>query len=696
MKKYILIIGIIITAILITAVYLKNSKQNYPKKQSIRLALVANTADDIGQEMINGARLYVNALNQKGGLFGKKVQLHVFDDLGKTRKATQIADKISSSNQILLVLGHSNNICSVAAGRIYKKVGIPAIAASATSSLVTRDNEWYFRTIPNDEFQAKFIAHYIYRALKLKSAAIIYDTDDFGKFVSAAFESEARKIGLHIKRKWEFDKNSKTITKDLEQILHALRSVNDLDILFLGTDESFSSQIISSVHYPETHLAIIGTFSFTHPSFLKKMQKQFMEQKNPGFFTNGLYATLPYMSELSEADNIQFLKRYNKTYQKKPSWYAATYYDACKVAVEAIKKSGIHNAAIGKKRMDIKDALQSMYHQDYAIKGVMGYHFFNEYGDVQLPVKVAEYKNQSLVPAFAEYFIDLSKEPEQDMGHKILQGDKIIIDQLKMNKAQIVYSGLSINKITEINVVRQTCTFDFYIWFKFQHDFDPGSIVFENAVQPIHLEKPVIEKKENGINLCLFQITGTFKQYFDLRAFPFDHQQLAIVYRHKTFNDHQLKLVVDPDNPQLSSEAPDKLRLTTGWELLDELVQPDIKIHELQTGINREISYSLIHYNASIKRVHLSGVIRHFFPIVVMALISCIVIFLPGHKIMLKMVILSAIMIANAVYHMNVYVNLNVAYITAIEYIYIGFYIFLLFIALILFFLRNVSKMNKS
>jgi len=691
MKKYLLIIGIIFAAITALSLYYLPSNQHYPKDQTIDIALVSNSSDDINQNMIDGANLCVNTINKNGGLFGKKIQLHVFDDIGKSRKATQIATKISNSNQILLVLGHSNDNCSIAAGRTYKKIGIPVIAASATSELVTLDNEWYFRIIPNDEFQAKFIAHYVYRSLKMTSAGIIHDNDDFGKITSASFEAEARKIGLDVKKKWNFDTNSKTLTQDLKQILHALRSSGDIEILFLATDESFASQIISSVHYPRTKLQIIGTFNLTHPSFLKKMKKQLMEQKNPGYFSNGIHVIIPYMPELSDTDGMQFLKNFLKTYHRQPTWYAASYYDATMVAIEAIKKAGIHDAAIGKKRMDIKDALQSMYHSDYAVKGAMGYHFFNHHGDIQTAVKVGSFLKQNIYPEFSEYDLDITKKHDPDMSKKILNGDKMIIDELVMNKTQVVYTGISVNQIRDLDTVKQTCTYDFFIWFRYKGSFDPKNIIFENAVQPVQLDKPIIEKK-GDMTICSFHIACAFKQDFNFRAYPFDQQQLTINYRHKTLTDNHLKLVVDktyhPLSPDKQKIDHQKLNTISGWELKGEYLYPDIETLELKTGftqssgINRDVSYSLINYKACIKRVHLSGVFRHFIPILALNLLSCIVLFLPYQRIVSKVIVLSAIVIANAIYHINIYMALDKTYITVLEYCYIGFYFVLIYIVL--------------
>jgi len=440
------------------------------------------------------------------------------------------------------------------------------------------------------------------------------------------------------------------------------------------------------------------------PSFIKTIGKSLMEQNSPGYFSNGVYAILPYMSELSDKDGIHFLKHFLKTYQRKPSWLAASYYDACKLAIEAIKKSGIHDAAIGKKRMDIKDALQSMSHLDYAVKGAMGYHFFNHHGDVQAPIKVGTFHNHTLIPDYCEYRIDTKNEYSQNIGAQIINGEKFIIDGLKMNKAKIVYTGISVNKIKNLNIKKKTCTFDFFIWFKYKEKFDPSNIIFENALQPVKFENPVIEKK-NNITTCSFHIIADFIQNFDFRAYPFDSQILEINYRHNNLVDDKLIFVIDQDHKKLpinkSEQKVEKLNIKTGWNLIGEYLFNDILTHESKafrsssSRTSKELSYSQVNYRNCIKRVNFSGVLRNFFPIILMIFLSGLVMFLPGSKIGIKIILISSILIANSVYHISLFSTLNVkTYITVMEYIHIGFYIVLIYTALTSIFLYYLHRKN--
>jgi len=690
MKKYPFII-ILFTIIAAAAIYFLQAPEHSPKKGTICLAIVSNTNEYAGQEMINGASLYINEINQKGGLFGKQLRLEVFDDMGKPKKATNIALKISESNQILLVLGHSNNATSIAAGRIYKKVGIPSIAASATSQFITRDNEWYFRAIPNDEFQAKFIANYIYRALKIPSACIISDSDDFGTTLSSYFESEANSIGLLVKRKWQLNRNSKNLSHDINNILISLRSVGQQGILFLATHASEASEIISSVHYPETNLKIIGTSELCSELFKNRLKKQILEQQNPGFFSDGVYAVLPYIPELSDKDGIRFNNQYKKAYHNLPSWHAASYYDATKLAVEAIKKSGIGHVTIGKKRMNIKDALQSMYHFDYAVKGISGHLYFNNSGDCEAPLKVGKYEKQVFTPTFTEYRLDTNRMTTQNMGARILQGEILVIDDIEMSEKQIVFSGISMNKIENLNIQNQTCTFDFYIWFKYQDEFDPSKIVFENAVHPIMLEDAIIEKN-NETTTCTFHVVADFKHSFDFRRYPFDRQLLQINFRHTHLIEEKLKFVMDQIHNDTKKPKQAKLDINTGWEIQDEYMYSDIASHESSPGNLNLKSYSQMNYRTLMKRSQPGSVFRRIIPVAVILALSILVILISHQKMLFKIILVSGLFVTNALYHIHCMLTLKTEYLTAMEFIHIGLYILLAYIVLNVFLFQFLQK----
>ena len=142
-----------------------------PTQDKIKIALAAPLSN-IGQStliggesMVKGAQLYIDQVNQAGGINGKKIKLQIYDDRNDAQVAAKVAHEIVDSDA-LAVIGHYSSSTSLVAGKIYQAYGIPAISGSATADDVTRWNNWYFRSTFVNSRQGLFIANYIKKIFK--------------------------------------------------------------------------------------------------------------------------------------------------------------------------------------------------------------------------------------------------------------------------------------------------------------------------------------------------------------------------------------------------------------------------------------------------------------------------------------------------------------------------------------------------
>jgi len=116
---------------------------NAPIKIGVAVPMTGS-GSQYASEMLKGIHISRDAINQKGGVHGRKVEVVIHDDKNDKSVAMKVASTISLDNQILIVLGHYLSSTSIVAGNIYKKNGLPAITASATSSRVTFNNPGIF------------------------------------------------------------------------------------------------------------------------------------------------------------------------------------------------------------------------------------------------------------------------------------------------------------------------------------------------------------------------------------------------------------------------------------------------------------------------------------------------------------------------------------------------------------------------
>ena len=153
--KYISI-GIVLLIALFAVYWLLPSDE----ENSIHIAYAGSESED-GQALIRGIEPYLKAINENGGIDGKKLVLDIFDDRNDPIVARQKVLEIVEENRAIAVIGHLYSTCSTSAGEVYRQHGIPAITAVSTNVKVAAGNDWYFRMIYNDDFQGRFLAHYV-------------------------------------------------------------------------------------------------------------------------------------------------------------------------------------------------------------------------------------------------------------------------------------------------------------------------------------------------------------------------------------------------------------------------------------------------------------------------------------------------------------------------------------------------------
>ena len=140
-----------------------------------------------GKAMVQGIQLYLDQINQQGGIHGHPVELLIFDDKNQPELAKEVAIKIAKQSQALAVMGHYTSSTSVIAAPIYQKYGVPAVSGSATSDELTKGNDWYFRTIFNNSDQGALLANYVRKILDYHEADILFDEDVYGTTLSESF-----------------------------------------------------------------------------------------------------------------------------------------------------------------------------------------------------------------------------------------------------------------------------------------------------------------------------------------------------------------------------------------------------------------------------------------------------------------------------------------------------------------------------
>ena len=130
--------------------------------ETVRIAVcgpMTGSAAAFGEMIKNAAKLKEKEINDAGGISvdvgngetrKMMVEAVVFDDKGDTTEATNVARKVASDDDLLLVVGHFNSTCSLAAKEEYNRVGIVEFSPGSTNVNVCRGGPFSFRNLYRD------------------------------------------------------------------------------------------------------------------------------------------------------------------------------------------------------------------------------------------------------------------------------------------------------------------------------------------------------------------------------------------------------------------------------------------------------------------------------------------------------------------------------------------------------------------
>jgi len=201
--------------------------------------------------------------------------------------------------------------------------------------------------------------------------------------------------------------------------------------------------------------------------------------------------------------------------------------------------------------------------------------------------------------------------------------------------AQQVTIGIYAINVYDLDIRSNTFRISAYVWLRWQGDFDPvATLEFPNVVESWGLTKEPLQEapKElaDGSKYQALRIEGRFFQFFDLRKYPLDRQELSLLVENST--EPFARVVYLPDATATGYDS--NIRIP-GWQVTGLTAHP--YIHDYGTnfgeiGAPEASRYSTIKFSFDLARnINLFGW-KLLLPLLIVMLTNWFALFLkPTH-----------------------------------------------------------------
>jgi ABC-type branched-subunit amino acid transport system substrate-binding protein len=288
-------------------------------------ASLTGPSEELGREMKAGADAYFNAVNEAGGINGRKIKLISLDDAGVPDKTKANTLKLLNEENVFALFGYTGTYTINPILPLVEKSKVPFFAP-ASGDVANREplSRYVYNTRASYSEETEKIVEQLVRR-GLTKIAIFYQNDAYGR------------AGL----------------AGLEKALQARNS----NILIFGSTDRHSTNVTSSaqtIAKSGAQAVIISTGAITAIAFIKEMKKlgsnaQLCLLSSAGAMTvaaqlgdegRGVEFSQVVPSPFSESEPLgrEYLKRIGGT--TKASFASFEGYIAANIFVEGLKKAG--------------------------------------------------------------------------------------------------------------------------------------------------------------------------------------------------------------------------------------------------------------------------------------------------------------------------------------------------------------------
>ncbi len=675
-----------------------NSGAN-PETYSIGLVLPAERQTN--EPVLRGLDIFLNHYNTKlkhelAREFGRVApniafrsltprEMGEFRGVSYEKASTDMAQLLMQEPNSVVLIGNPSADNEYVDSNFYNDKKIPLITLASSETDVTRQSKWVFSMVYSDEWQGALISAYLKWVLEISKVLVV--RGDYMRGLSDSFERHSMNDGLGIVGNIVFSSEKDLGEDRLIKQIQEVQDSYDAVIILAHADDALA--IVRQLSSANLKAPILGPDDLCGPAFVDGVKK-IPADKLP----KSIIVTNPFFFELAPLKLSEFVQEYQRLYRgEQPSQSSVYAYDAAYLIVRGLM-DGLRPEKVktSKLRESIRDYMLSIQSMDAAVEGISGKLYFDEYGAMRRPALFSRLKDGQFFPEYTQILPVRRVRPKRPPTQDALADNKnqlgtILIDGILMKKVPVVYAGIDIEQISDINLDSQQFEMQGYLWLKWRANinFNERHKFFWNQI--LSSDQGVVSLGRNlkgPTKYLAFKLRNKFNAHYDLRQFPFDTQTLTLDLSAAKLGVDAALFVVDKSHLRGKDDiVASNKALPPGYKLLGVDHFSGTKPFESSLGKiklgNKGPDYSVYQVSINVRRLPFPYFLKVFLPLFILLSVSLSVFLVPIQgSFSVRMSLASTALLSTMVLHLSRTQSLpNVSYLTRMDYYFVFAYLFM-------------------
>jgi len=486
----------------------------------------------LGISLKQGADAHIESINRLGGYKGRPIEAVAYDE------TDDAATKIAADSRVIAVVGHFDGARLKAAAAVYEKRKVPVVTPLFLSEAVPGVTSLGIDT----REQARFVANYARNVVQQRLMYVVReDGAEFDPLVAPFLEVYER-FETPVRKVWRLRGG----TEQEADLIDALKAIKDIDIgaVYIAARPELAARVVQGIHATGNALELFGPEQLATGAFLQSLKG--LAPRDAAVQSHGIVAATPVLFDTANEEAQNFQTRYQKKFKASPDWVAVIGNDAVGVALSA--KPGVDEVT------GLSGALRFVERQ------------------AQLPIQMGVYNGDRMISAPVQ-LLPIAKGAGFNYIEALRQGRVLYVNDRFMYKTNVVYVGVSMHDISELDLQKETATLDLSIWFRYRGSFKPQDVLVGNAIEPVKFDNLEESKESDEVQYRRFRIKQKFRLNFTGAARAYTQVVAGITFRHRELNRNNLTYVVDvlgmPSGNALIEDLQQRMvvKPNTGWEI---------------------------------------------------------------------------------------------------------------------------------
>ncbi len=632
---------------------------------------------------VDAVRMLVEDVNAAGTLGEHTLEVIVLDDASNENRARENATRFAANPDVLAVVGHQYAAVGMAAADIYHDAELVNISPSASHPDFARLSPWVFSMNFQDGFQGTMVAAHVAKLERHRRVLVVHSDTAYGQGLAASFMDSAPGVGIEAMPVISFPEGQFAQSRQHDRLL---REAADADTVVLLMYETDGLEVIEFLRGHGIATPLVGADAFSIPAFLNAVSGRF----------DGITVVTPFLYQLASLHALDVIDRLGRRLGMaagdRPPIYVPFAYDAAQLVIEALHTRSPTRAAVRAHLTDIDRPVD-------AIEGIGGRVFFDRNGAAVRPAVFAQVAGGALRPAYRQLKPVFEQHVLDSMARGTTPDNMIFLGDTPYYRIQVVYAGLDLYRINNVNVREQRFDLEAFLWLRWEGDLDDERIGFVNEIFAEENQREELAREQlNGEHYVLNKIKSKFVANYNLREFPFDIQKIdvKVAHRSKTANE----LVIVQDRARLSPGSLTAI-YPAEWRFLGQIsyagtypVDSTFGRYEVN-GYTAKPEFSVYGTEVRIARIIMPYIWTVFLPLTAMFCITFLAFLIPPAKFEARLSVVTSALLSVLVFHLTQASGLPpVGYLIRMDFYFIAAYVTILLVVVVVIFLDRVEWPN--